>query len=568
MGKNYTATYEECIKYYYQLEEHYQGIRVMEMGETDSGFPLHLVLLNAENNFNPKTWKRKKQVVLLINNGIHPGEPDGIDASMMLARDIVQKIAAGEFSKQVSLAIIPVYNIGGALNRSANFRVDQNGPDEFGSRGNAQNLDLNRDFIKCDSKEARSFATIFHYLQPTLFMDNHVSDGADYSYVMTLASTQSDKLGGVLGNYLHQKMEPALFESMKAKSFPMQYYVNAWSGDAANGWNQFFDSPRYSSGYAALFNTLSFVPETHMLKPYVQRVEATYQLMQTMIDYADQHHDGLIALIQQADENVQKQDRFPVSWSLDESIVDSITYAGYRYEQKISDVSGLPFSVYNKAAPFERNIPFHNHYKTQYEIIAPEAYIIPQGWYKVIDLLKLNRINMTPLETDTTLNVQVYYIRGYQSSEKPYEGHHANHDVQVEMKEEKLLFRKGDMLIPLNQHGKRFLIETLEPQGMDSYFTWNFFDPILNQKEGFTPYAFEAIASKYLNDHPEIRKKLEAKKLDDKKFASDTQQQLEFVYKLSEYAEPAYQRYPVYRVSTSGNAELLQEKLPRNKTDE
>lgn len=567
-GKNYSATYDECIEYYYHLEQQFKGIRVLEMGPTDAGLPLHLVLLNAKRNFNPEQWRKKKQVVLLINNGIHPGEPDGIDASMLLTRDILLQMEEGTFPEHVSLAIIPVYNIGGALNRSPYYRVDQNGPDEFGSRGNSQNLDLNRDFIKCDSKEAMTFATIFQYIQPNIFMDNHVSDGADYSYIMTLASTQPDKLGGVLGSYLRQHMEPELFQRMQSKGFPMQYYVNAWSDDAAKGWNQFFDSPRYSSGYAALFNCLSFVPETHMLKAYPQRVESTYALMQTMIDYCDTHHHELLELKQAADNQMLTQQRFPVSWILNENLVDTIPYSGYQYEEIKSEVSGLNVKIYNRNHPIERQIPFHNHYQTQVEVTAPAYYIIPQGWHQVLERLQQNNVVCERLEQDSLMQVQAYYIRNYTSSDKPYEGHHMNHDISIETREELVLFRKGDYIIPLQQRAKRFLIETLEPQGMDSYFAWNFFDPILNQKEGFTPYAFEQFAADYLKDHPELRLKLEEKKRIDSNFAADAHAQLEFVYRNSPYVEPHYQRYPVYRLAASMDTFKANGAAPKNKSDE
>src|SRR5205085_10849189 len=125
----------------------------------------------------------------------------------------------------VVLAFIPVYNIGGCLNRNSNTRVNQNGPEEYGFRGNSQNLDLNRDFTKCDSKEARSFAQLFHYLNPDIFIDNHVSDGADYQHTMTLITTQYDKLG-TLGTYLKNTFEPAIYSGMKQKGWDMVPYVN------------------------------------------------------------------------------------------------------------------------------------------------------------------------------------------------------------------------------------------------------------------------------------------------------------------------------------------------------
>ena len=134
---------------------------------------------------------------------------------MMLSRDIIGKKIT--LPDNVVLAIIPVYNIGGALNRNSFSRANQNGPESYGFRGNAQNLDLNRDFIKCDSKNARSFTEIFHYLNPDIFIDNHVSDGADYQHVMTLITTQHNKLGNELGEWLKKTFEPKLFTGMHDK---------------------------------------------------------------------------------------------------------------------------------------------------------------------------------------------------------------------------------------------------------------------------------------------------------------------------------------------------------------
>ena len=128
-----TATYFQAIDFYKKLDNASSKIFMKEMGLTDAGYPLHLVLVSNDEKFDPAVWHKQNKVVILINNGIHPGEPDGIDASMMLARDIVRKkiILPGN----VALAIIPVYNIGGALNRNSFSRVNQNGPESYGFRG-------------------------------------------------------------------------------------------------------------------------------------------------------------------------------------------------------------------------------------------------------------------------------------------------------------------------------------------------------------------------------------------------------------------------------------------------
>ena len=271
-----TPTYFEIIDWWKKLDAQSGKVVMKQMGITDAGYPLHLVFLSNNGDNNISNIKKNNKRIILVNNGIHPGEPDGIDASMLLARDVVfNKL---KIPDNIVIAFIPVYNIGGCLNRSSNFRVDQNGPLEFGSRGNSQNLDLNRDFIKCDSKDARAFIEIFHLLDPDVFIDNHVSNGADYQHVMTLLTTQHNKLGGAMGNFLQQQFEPGIYSAMKTKGYNLIPYVNAFGDKPENGWSEFWDSPRYSSGYAALWQTFSFVPETHMLKDYAKRVNAAYPL--------------------------------------------------------------------------------------------------------------------------------------------------------------------------------------------------------------------------------------------------------------------------------------------------
>jgi hypothetical protein len=197
-----TPAYDEIIQWWKMMDRRFPEISMRTMGPSDAGFPLHLIVLSGDRDFNFESLRKKNKRIILINNGIHPGEPDGIDASMLLVRDIVSR--KNTLPSNVVLAIIPVYNIGGCLNRSPNYRVDQNGPEEFGFRGNSQNLDLNRDFIKSDSKEAKSFAEIFHLCDPDVFVDNHVSNGADYQHVMTLLSSQHSKLGGIMGEYMNK----------------------------------------------------------------------------------------------------------------------------------------------------------------------------------------------------------------------------------------------------------------------------------------------------------------------------------------------------------------------------
>ncbi|HEX6191028.1 MAG TPA: M14 family metallopeptidase [Chitinophagaceae bacterium] len=542
-----TPTYAEIVEWWQNLDNASGKVKMLTMGMTDAGYPLHLIVVSNNGDYNFNNIHRNNKRVILINNGIHPGEPDGVDASMLLVRDIV--INKYKIPDNIVLAFIPIYNIGGCLNRSANYRVDQNGPEEFGFRGNSQNLDLNRDFIKCDSRDARAFTEIFHLTDPDVFVDNHVSNGADYQHVMTLLTTQHNKLGGVMGEYLRTRFEPGVYSSMKEKGLDLVPYVNSFGDTPENGWPEYWDSPRYASGYAALWHTFSFVPETHMLKPYDQRVKATYALMQSFIEFTAANSAEIKKLRDQTKLNVRTQTEFPLSWTLDRSQFKEVLYKGFESGRKPSDISGLPRLYYDRTKPFEKQIKIFNHYTVKNSVKKPVAYIIPQGWWKVIDLLKLNKVEMRQLKKDTVVNVEAYKIDEYKTLPRQYEMHHLNTDVKVSASRQQIQFRKGDWYIPLNQVANRFVVETLEPHAEDSYFAWNYFDTILGQKEGYSAYAFEDIAAEYLKTNPALRTKLEEKRNSDTAFAKDGRAQLNFVYQQSQWYEPAHMRYPVYRVT-------------------
>jgi hypothetical protein len=541
-----TPTYHEIISWWKTLDAQASQVKMISMGATDAGYPLHLVLVTNDKDFDLVSLRKKNKRIILINNGIHPGEPDGIDASMLLIRDIAkQKFVLQD---NIVLAIIPVYNIGGCLNRSAYYRVNQNGPEEFGFRGNSQNLDLNRDFIKCDSKEARSFAEIFHYCDPDVFVDNHVSNGADYQHVMTLVTSQHNKLGGLMGEYMNSEFEPGLHRSMKQKGYDLIPYVNSFSDTPKNGWPEFLDGPRYSSGYASLWHTFAFVPETHMLKSYEERVKATYKLIESFIEFTSANSETIKKLREQTKLSVKQQALFPLSWSLDRDRFSEVPFKGFEATRKKSDVSGLPRLYYDRTKPFETIIKFYNFYQPKTFVKKPVAYILPQGWWKIVELLKINKVNIKQLAKDTLIEVEAYHIDDYKTSSRQFEDHHINSDVVISSSVKKISFRKGDYYIPMNQIANRFLMEVLEPHAPDSYFAWNYFDAILGQKEGFSDYAFEETAVELLKNDPDLKSKLEDRRASDTAFANNAIAQLNFIYQHSAYYEPAHMNYPVYRV--------------------
>ncbi|GMN11925.1 M14 family metallopeptidase [Croceitalea sp. MTPC9] len=547
-----TATYIETIEFYRSLAKEYPEINIQSIGNTDSGYPLHIVTFNADGNFNFEKIREDK-LLLLINNGIHPGESDGIDATMLLFRDL----ADGTLEKPSNMVIttIPIYNIGGALNRNSTTRANQNGPISYGFRGNAQNYDLNRDFIKMDTKNAKSFAEIFHLIKPDIFIDNHVSNGADYQYTLTHLFTQHNKLGGSIGSYFNRNFRPELERKLKKEGWDITPYVNVFNKPPETGFSQFLDSPRYSTGYTTLWNTMGMMLETHMLKPYKKRVEGTYAFLSAILFVTDWGTETIKEFRKDRFSEIANAKNYYLNWQIDTTKSSTLNFKGYKVDTLISKVTGLPRLKYNRGMPFTKEVTYQNYFIPKDTVEIPAAYIFKKGWNTVKDRLSTNKIEFFELEKDTTLTVESYRIETYDTRKSAYEGHYLHYNTKVSSSKKELTFSKGDLVVPSNQYGIRYLLETLEPQAPDSFFNWNFFDTVLQQKEGFSPYVFEDEALKLLKENEELRNSFLLKKENEEQFAKNWYAQLDWVFKQSKYYEDAHMQYPVFRILKESPAE-------------
>lgn len=541
-----TPTYPEVIKYYEHLAQEFSTISLESIGNTDSGNPLHLAILSPTKEFDLN--KLQDKTVILINNGIHPGESDGIDASMMLLRDIASSQEKLDAMNNVVLAVIPVYNVGGSLNRNSHSRTNQNGPKEYGFRGNARNFDLNRDFVKADTRNAQTFAKIFHKTNPDVFIDNHVSNGADYQYAITHLFTQHNKLGNDLGVFIEERMRPEVEKSLLDKDIPITPYVNVWGNTPEVGFSQFFDSPRYSTGYTTMFNTLGMMVETHMLKPYKQRVEQTYELMASMIEFTQTNTPEIKELRANAVEKILSKETYPISYTVDREKNSILNFLGYEGSRIPSEVTTGERLFYDRSKPFTKETKYYNYFKTTQEVTIPKAYILQQGWWKIIDRLNENNIEYTVFEKDTVVTVEELHIADFKTRNRAYEGHYLHYNTSVTATPKTYRFKQGDLYIPVNQFGARYIMETLEPAATDSFFNWNYFDSILQQKEGYSSYVFEDIAKEYLANNPELKTEFDKKMKEDEKFAGNARAQLDFVYKNSPHYEAAHMKLPIYKV--------------------
>lgn len=539
--ENTSPEYSDLIDVYQKLAAEHEEIELFEMGPSDYGLPIYLVIVNGEGDSTLTFQKARENTTVLINNAIHPGEPDGVNACLIWIEEWIEK---GKSRDIPVVAIIPAYNVGGMMNRSSSSRANQNGPEEYGFRGNAQNLDLNRDFIKMDSKNMFTFAKIYHALDPDVFVDTHVSNGADYQYTMTYIASVRERMAPSLGDLMHDVMVPRLKELSAEKGFDLIPYVHTHNTVPDNGIEVFNDLPRYAMGYASLFNALSFTTETHMLKPFPQRVEATYVFLCSTINWVKNNSEPIELARKEAKEWDLNQKYYRYNFKLLNDSTE-ILFKGYEYSNPLSEVTDLPRLKYHQNRPFEKMVPYFDSYNYQDSVKIPTHIHIGGQCTDVIERLRANGVIMRVVDGNDKVHSQRQRIITYTNGKSPYEGHYLHTGGEMEFVPGYVFMKEGDVVISLNQPNRRFIMSVLTADTPDSYFAWNMFDSYIQQKEYFSTYVFEDVAAKMLEEDEHLRKEFEIKKQTDPVFNESAWAQLYFLYTKSEYYEPSHNLLPV-----------------------
>ena len=563
--QNLSLEYHEVIDAYSQLADYYAEARLVEMGKTDIGKPLHLFMISGDRDFNPESVKKKGKCIILINNGIHPGEPEGIDASIQFAWDLLRnKNDLGKYLDNVMIGIIPVYNIGGALDRSQYYRTNQNGPIYNGRRRNARNLDLNRDFAKQETKNARSFAKTFLFLNPDVFLDTHTTNGSDHQYTITLIPTLHSKLDQGMGTFFKNKMLPELYRRMEENSeYGMIPYVQMsnYFGDIKDGIMAYNDDPFYSTGYTALFNCYSFMTENLVYKYFPDRVRSVVDFLTQLTAFTYDNCSEIRQLKDEADKKIKEQNLYNLDWELDRAYYENLLFKGYEYVRPEPSEGRRMRGYYDHEKPWTDTIPYYTKYDPVLTVTKPWAYVIPQAWSDVVNKLKYNGVTVYRLQNDRAIEVETYYIETSERSERPNQGHYVNRNVKVNIVNQEMPYFKGDYVVITNQHANKYIVEMLEPHAPNSYFAWNYFDPILESHDFYSFRGFESQLMELLEKDADVRAAMEKRKIEDESFASDQMAQLRFLYERSPmYEIEKYNRlYPVSRLMSQPDNLKLEE---------
>lgn len=342
-------------------------------------------------------------------------------------------------------------------------------------------------------------------------------------------------------------MLPAIYSGMDQRGWPTCPYVNCVAETPDDGIADFLDTPRFSTGYAALHHTIGFMPETHMLKPYADRVAAMRSLVEVVLGFTVAHAAQIQGLRREAKAGGAQQAHWPLTWQADHGRPASLRFKGYEAVRTPSSLGNYQRLAYDRSRPWEKDIPYFNRYVEDAAALAPKAYLIPQAWREVIERLQWNGVALQRLQEDQVFHsARVYGIQGVVSRAGPYEGHMFHDEVVLVERTETVQARAGDAWVSLDQAKARYLVETLEPEAHDSFFRWGFFNGVLEKKEGFSAYVFEDTACRMLEEEPALKAGFQEWKRANPDKLSDPREVLGYIFAHGKrHAEPEWRRYPV-----------------------
>jgi murein tripeptide amidase MpaA len=563
-----TPDYAETVAYLERVAGAAPGqVKIENFGKTGEGRDLKIVIASKDGVFDPAAIHASGRAILLVQNSIHAGEMDGKDSCLALLRDIVITKTKAALLDHVVVVFIPVYNIDGHERRSAYNRINQNGPEIIGWRGDGTNINLNRDYMKADAPETRAFLKMFHRWMPDFFVDDHVTDGADFQYDVTFNADATPDVAPDTAKWLRETVTPALERQLDAAghvAFPDLINLND-DTDPAKGLNNMDNPPRFSTGQMILENRPGLLVELHMLKDYRTRVTGNYEILRALLEVMNRDGAKLIALNKQADADAAKlgshalgNGQFPlaVGWS-DETT--PVVFRGYQYKRALSAVSGAMWVSYTHE-PWNTTLPLANTPKVTQSTTPPAAYIVPPQWTGVIDVLAAHDVAMRRTTAAWTGTVGRYRCEGMEWQGPPFEGRHPIFPGEspgaapgrfgaCKLTTESMTFPAGSVVVALDQRLSKVAIQWLEPEAPDSALRWGFFDSVFEQREYGEAYVLEKLARENMEKDPALKAEFERRVQTDARFAASPEARLEFFYDRSPWGQANHVGdYPVGRL--------------------
>lgn len=538
--------YEETVAWLRRLVEAAPELAMVSLGKTAEGRDLWMIVASAEGAATPEDLHAAGKPVLFAHAGIHSGEIDGKDAGMMLLRDLTVRGTRSELLERASFLFVPILSADAHERRSPYGRINQRGPLHTGWRTNSRNLNLNRDFAKLDTLEVRHLAAALNAWRPDLYLDLHVTDGADYQYDITFGWNRSATAWSpASAGWLDEVYRPAVSDGLREMGHvpgPLVFTVNPY--DWRRGIFRFAGGVRFSNGYGDARHLPTVLVENHSLKPYGQRVLGTYVLLAESLRLLGERGGELQDAV--AEDRSRRPETLTLDWTVDRD-ADSPTVEFLGVEQRLerSDVSG-DLRVIWTGEPVTERVPVLAATEPSATSGRPAAYWVPPAWRDVIERLEAHGIELERTDEPVELEVEMYRLEEAEIDEAPFEGRvRASATPVAERRRE--VFPPGSVRVPTDQPLGDLAMLLLEPASPDSFFQWGFFHEVLSRTEYVEGYVMEPMAKRMLAEDPELREAFNEKLATDREFRTDPRARLHWFYEKTPYWDERWRLYPVAR---------------------
>jgi hypothetical protein len=549
-----TSTFAETMDFLRRVESRAPDvIRVTSFGQTAEGRELPLVIVSSDGAFTPDAAKATGKPILLLQSGIHAGEIDGKDASLMLLREIAMGHRPDLAEAAITL-FVPIYNLDGHERISPYNRPNQDGPVEgMGFRATTNGLNLNRDYLRLASPEATALAALVHTWQPHLHVDNHVTNGSDHQWVLTWMVAEAPLLDPAVDAWIAEHLPPVL-EATAEAGHPNGPYVSLIDRDDPTkgmSWSG-IRLPRFSSGYFPLVNCPSILIEMHSHKPFRDRVLANRDFMDALILETGRAGGELIRAVATANARTvalglpgADASSVVVRWKAAEAF-DTITWPAFRTTKETSVVTGGPRTIYHRGELEPLEIPFNHALEPEFEVARSRGYLVHAGWPQIDEVVSRHGLVAIPLAEPLELEVETIRVAEPVVGTSPYQGAVTVNDFTVTRALETREIPAGSLWIPADQPDFEIAVQLFEPEAPDSLLRWGELSSIFEMKTYIGIDKLEELVGRMLEDET-VRAAWESA-LEDPEFASDLRARYMWWYRQTPYWDEQVGLLPIFRV--------------------
>lgn len=529
------------------------AVRCFDFGTTPQGRPMKALVASTSGALDPQAARHQGLPVVLIQGGIHAGEIDGKDAGFLALREVLEGEAAPGALDKLVWVFVPVFNVDGHERFGAWNRPNQRGPVEMGWRTTAQNLNLNRDYLKAEAPEMQAMLGLVNAWDPLAVVDLHATNGAQFEHdiaIMVEPLYAGDPALQAIGR---QWRDAVIADLAEQGSLPLPFYPSFdVYDDPASGFTDNVAPPRFSTGYFWLRNRLAMLVETHSWRTYPERVRSTRNTVVSVLEQIAEHGQAWQRAAHAADVAASQPDPSPAPLSFKVSDqARTIDFRGYAYTREPSDVSGALMTRYDESTPQVWQVPLRDDVHPDITVPRPGAgYLVPVEHAALVAAkLRLHDLAFDELPALGETEVQSFRAAGKKFGATPLEGHQTL-AVTGEWAKDRARLAKGALFVPIAQPRSRVVMALLEPQAPDSLLAWGWFNNHFEAKEYMEAYVAEAVAREMLANDPSLRDTFNERLAQDPAFAASPSARLEFFYRRHPSWDQSLDRYPVLRIDS------------------